>query len=1053
VNLPDYFIDRPIFASVLSALIVIVGGLCLLRMPVNEYPEVVPPTIEVTAFYPGGSPQVIAETVAAPLEQQLTGIEGMIYLSSNSSADGMMGLSLTFALGTKLEDALIEVQNRIQQATPRLPEEVRRLGVIAKKSNPNFTLFVNIISPEGKYDAAYLANYARLHLVDPLSRLPGMGEVMIFGSGEYSMRVWLDPDRLAALGMSVSEVVGAIREQNLQIAAGALGAQPSGGALNQFTITAQGRLLDEDQFGAVIVRASQDGRMVALRDVARIEFGLTNYGSRMFINNMPSAGVAAMQAPGSNAITLSDAVRDQMAILEKDFPDGLEYRIAYDPTVFVRGSIKAVMRTLVEAIILVVIVVICFLQTWRASVIPLCAVPVSLIGTFAVMLGFGFSINTISMFGLVLAIGIVVDDAIVVVENVQRNIALGLSPHAATRQAMREVVSPIIATAAVLCAVFVPTAFISGLTGQFYKQFAITIAISTVISAFNSLTLSPALCAFLLKPKGARPDLFTRGMNGVFGWFFRVFNHVFAAGSHAYVRAVRGILRLSVFAALLYLGFIGFTAYLFEVTPTAYLPQQDKQYLIAFAKLPEGASLDRTTEVMRRMSEMAATVPGIEATIAIPGLAFGFTNSSSQGLMFLPLKPFEERESPELRIAAIQGRLEGEFATIKEALVFSFPPPPIIGLSLIGGFKVQIEDTGANGLEALSTASNHIQQVARESGSFGQIISGFSMTVPQIELTIDRERMKQEGVPFTELSATLGTYLGSAYANDFNRFGRTYQVNVQADAEHRLRIEDIGKLRVRSASGRMIPLSTLISVREIAGPESVPHYNTYASADLSGSGAPGVSSDQAVDIMKGILERELPKGFSFDWTELVYQQMLAGNTAVYIFPLCVLLAFMVLAALYESWALPLVVILIVPMCLLCAMGGVIMATGVNNIFTQIGFIVLVGLACKNAILIVEFAKDEEAKGVSRARAVLTACRLRLRPILMTSLAFIMGVYPLLGYWPFSPHGAGAETRYALGVAVVSGLIGVTLFGLALTPVFYVAIRRWSSGKARKTPEI
>jgi multidrug efflux pump len=1049
VNLPDYFIDRPIFASVLSTLIVIVGGMCLFQLPVNEYPEVAPPQIQVTAMYPGASPQVIAETVASPLEQQLTGIEGMLYLSSTSSADGAMNISLTFNLGTRLQDALVEVQNRIQQASPRLPEEVRRFGVIAKKASSDLTLVVNILSPDKRYDALYLSNYARLHLVDPLSRLPGMGEVRVFGTGEYSMRIWLDPDRLTSLGMTAAEVVAAIREQNLQVAAGSLGAQPIAEPVTtQLTVTAQGRLLSEDEFRGIIVRSSPDGRLVRLRDVARVDLGANSYAFQSFIDNQPCAGVVAFQAPGSNAISVSDAVRETMKKLEKDFPPGLAYRIVYDPTVFVRGSIDAVLHTLIEAIILVVIVVVLFLQTWRASIIPLCAVPVSLIGTFAVMLFFGFSINTISMFGLVLAIGIVVDDAIVVVENVERNIALGLAPRAATKQAMREVVSPIIATAAVLCAVFVPTAFISGLTGQFYKQFAITIAISTVISAFNSLTLSPALAAFLLKPHGARPDLLTRVMNGAFGFIlFRPFNYVFKAGSNAYVRAVRWILRGSLVAGLVYIGFNALTVHYFRDTPTGYIPGQDKQYLIALAILPDGSSLDRTVEVMRRMADMAGGTPGVEATISIPGFAEGFTSTSSGGIMFLPLKSFEERKTPDLTGQAIAGALMQKFSTIREARVFAINPPPVRGLGFSGGFKVQIKDTGAVGLSTLYEAAQRVVAVARQTHGLEPMStrSNFSMTVPQIQLTFDRERMKQEGITFADLSATLGTNLGSTYANDFNRFGRTYQVNVQAESAHRLSPDDIGQLRVRNGRGQLVPLSTLVTVHEVAGPDRVAHYNTYPSADINSSNIPGVvSSDEAQALVQGILDRELPKGLSYDWTELAYQQMIAGNTSIYVFPLCVLLVFMVLAALYESWSLPLVVILIVPMCLLCAIFGVRFVGGTNDIFTQIGFIVLVGLACKNAILIVEFARDEELKGVSRARAALTACRLRLRPILMTSIAFIMGVLPLL-----ARGAAGWETRHALGVAVFSGMIGVTLFGLALTPVFYVAIRRWSkAGRVR-----
>jgi multidrug efflux pump len=1058
VNLPDYFVSRPIFATVLSALILIVGAICLFKMPINEYPEVVPPTISVTATYPGASPQVIAETVAAPLEQQLTGIEGMLYMSSTSSADGALAVILTFRLGTKLQEALVEVQNRIQQATPRLPDEVRRLGVIAKRTSPDLTLVVNLVSPDKRYDELYLANYARLHVVDALSRLPGMGEVRVFGAGEYSLRIWLDRDRMTSLGLTAGDVMDAIREQNLQVAAGALGNEPGDHLIaTRLTISGQGRMLSEGDFARIVVRAAPDGRITHLADIARVELGASAYAMHSFLATsdapeaVPAAGVVAFQAPGANALDVSNQVRTAMADLSKDFPAGLTYGILYDPTVFVRGSISAVIRTLSEAIVLVVLVVVLFLQTWRASIIPLVAVPVSLVGTFSVMLGLGFSINTISMFGLVLAIGIVVDDAIVVVENVERNIALGLEPHAATRKAMREVTGPIVATALVLCAVFVPTAFISGLTGQFYKQFAITIAISTVISAFNSLTLSPALAAVLLKPHGARPDLLTRGLNFLFGWLFRPFNRGFAAAARGYVRGVARILRFSVVAGGLYLICNALTVFSFERMPTGYIPGMDKQFIMAFARLPDGANLDRTVAVMRRMSAMAMETKGVLATVGIPGIGFGFSATSSQGLMFIPLKAFAERESADLGGEAIRQALNRRFAGIDEAVVFAIAPPPVRGLSFTGGFKVEIEDTGGVGLKGLFDATQRVLAAAKATPGLdaSQTLTTFTMSVPQVELTFDRERMKRQDVSFADLSATLGTFLGSAYANDFNRFGRTYQVNVQADAPFRQRAEDIGRLRVRSKDGRMLPLAGLVDVRETAGPDRVPRYNGQLASDITSAAAPGTSSDAAQAMMEEILNRELPSGLTHDWTELVYQQQLAGNTSVYIFVLCVALVFMVLAALYESWSLPLVVILIVPMCLLCATIGVAVdrswfgGKGVIDIFTQIGFIVLVGLACKNAILIVEFARDEELRGSSRVHAALTACRLRLRPILMTSLAFIMGVWPLV-----ESHGAGAETRHSLGVAVFSGMIGVTLFGLALTPVFYVAIRRWAGGGGR-----
>jgi len=1045
VSLANRFIDRPIFATVLSVLIVIVGLITLQRLPINEYPQVVPPSIQIMARYPGASPVTIADTVAGPIEQQMTGITGMLYQSSQSTADGGMTLTLTFALGTKLEDALVEVQNRISQAQPKLPEEVRRFGVTAKKSSGDLTMVVHLISPDQRYDQLYLSNFATLRVKDALSALPGMGDVRVFGAGEYSMRVWLDPDRVAARGLNASDVVRAIREQNVQVAAGVLGAPPDGSQEPfQLTVTAQGRLLDEAEFGEVVIKTAPDGRLTRLKDVARLELGASTYALRSLLDNQPATAIPVFQAPGSNAIALSDGVRATMKRLAKDFPPGIEYVIAYDPTVFVRGSITAVIHTLAEAIILVVFVVVLFLQTWRASIIPLCAVPVSLIGTFAVMHALGFSINALSMFGLVLAIGIVVDDAIVVVENVERNIALGLSPRAATHRAMKEVSGPIIATALVLCAVFIPTAFISGLTGVFYKQFALTIAISTVISAINSLTLSPALAALLLRAHDAKKDWFTKLLEVLLGWFFRPFNRFFTWASARYVWGVGRVLRGSIIALVLYVGLVALTAYGFKKVPTGFVPGQDKQLLISFCQLPAGASLERTEAVMRRMAAMALEQPGVANTIAFPGLGLGFTNSPNAGLMFIALKPFAERTTNELSGVAIAGAMMGRFQAISEAFVLALPPAPIRGLSTSGGFKLQVEDVGGVGLTALHAAKLKIMQAAKQTPGLKDVFSTWTIDVPQVEVVIDRNKVKQQGIVLGDVNDTLATYLGSTYANDFNRFGKAYQVTVQADAPYRLTPEAIGRLRVRNARGEMVPLSALVTATEVAGPDRVQHYNTFPSFELNGEPAPGFSSDQAKTAIEGLLARELGPGLSYEWTEITYQQILAGDTASYVFPLCVLLVFLVLAAFYESWSLPLVVILIVPMCLLCAIGGVYLTNGDNNVFTQIGLIVLVGLACKNAILIVEFAKDAQDRGVPRVQAALQACKLRLRPILMTSLAFIMGVWPLV-----VSHGAGAETRHALGVAVFSGMIGVTFFGLLLTPVFYVVIGKLVERRRRQ----
>ncbi|WP_374367957.1 efflux RND transporter permease subunit [Dongia sp.] len=1047
MNFSQFFIQRPIFAAVLSLLILIGGAISLFQLPIGEYPEVVPPTVVVRATYPGANPKVIGETVAAPLEQAINGVESMLYMSSQSTADGKMTLTVTFALGTDLDIAQVQVQNRVTRTLPKLPEEVQRLGVTTDKSSPDLTMVVHLTSPDERYDMLYLTNYALINVKDELARLNGVGDVQLFGLGDYSLRVWLDPNKVASRGLTATDVVAAIREQNRQVAAGSLGAPPAPGDSSfQLSINTQGRLVTEDEFANVIIHVGENGEITRLRDIARVELGSSQYALRSLLNNQPAVAIPIFQRPGSNAIATSDAVRAKMAELKQAFPEGIDYSIVYDPTVFVRGSIEAVVHTLFEAIVLVVLVVILFLQTWRASIIPLVAVPVSLIGTFAVMHFFGFSLNALSLFGLVLAIGIVVDDAIVVVENVERNIALGLKPVDATKRAMREVTGPIIATALVLCAVFVPTAFISGLTGQFYRQFALTIAISTVISAFNSLTLSPALAAYLLKDHHAPKDWFSRLLDGLFGfWLFRPFNRFFDKASHGYVGAVRRILRMSAVALLVYLGLVGLGYWGFATTPTGFVPQQDKQYLVAFAQLPDAATLDRTESVIRDMSARALAHPGVESTVAFPGLSInGFTNSPNSGIVFVTLKPFEERQDPSLSAGGVAGALNGEFAAIQEAFVAIFPPPPVMGLGTIGGFRLQIQDRGGLGFEELYKVTQNVLAKSREVPELAGLFSSYQVNVPQIDADIDREKAKTHGVEISDIFDTLQAYLGSFYVNDFNRFGRTYQVNVQADQQFRLESDQIGQLKVRNAAGDMVPLSTFVKVKDSSGPDRVSHYNGYVTAEINGGAAPGYSSGQAEEAITRLLQQELPNGMSFEWTELTYQQILAGNTAIFVFPLCVLLAFLVLAAQYESWSLPLAVILIVPMTLLSAIAGVIYAGSDNNIFTQIGLIVLVGLACKNAILIVEFAKDKQQEGMTRLDAVLEACRLRLRPILMTSIAFVAGVVPLV-----LSTGAGAEMRHAMGVAVFSGMLGVTFFGLLLTPVFYLVIRAIVEGRRPK----
>ena len=861
------------------------------------------------------------------------------------------------------------------------------------------------------------------------------------------MRIWIDPDKAAARGMTSSDIVNAIREQNVQVAAGAIGQQPLAKEVPyELSVNAKGRLVTEEDFAEIIVKNGPFGEKTKLKDVARIELGASDYSLRSLLNNKEAVGVPIFQSPGSNALELSDNVRAKMEELKKKFPEGLDYQIAYDPTRFVNKSIDAVIHTLLEAIILVVLVVVLFLQTWRASIIPLAAVPVSLIGTFAVMHLLGFSLNNLSLFGLVLAIGIVVDDAIVVVENVERNIALGFKPLEATQRAMKEVTGPIIATALVLCAVFIPTAFISGISGQFYKQFAVTIAISTVISAFNSLTLSPALSALLLRDHAAKKDLFTRGLDFLLGWLFRPFNRFFDWSSRSYVNIVRRIIRFSVVALILYGGMVWMTYKAFEKTPTGFVPAQDKQYLIAFAQLPDGASLDRTEKVIRELSDIALKQPGVDNSIAFPGLSIqGFSISPNSGIVFVGLKPFEERTTPELSAEAIAGSLNAQFSQIKEALVLSLSPPPVNGIGTTGGFKMMILDRGDQGYDALYAQTQQLLGRVMQTQKFGQTYSGYTVNVPQLDADVDREKAKAAGVPLQNLFDTLQVNLGSVYVNDFNRFGRTWQVVAQADAPFRDEPEDIGKLKTRNLQGDMVPIGSLVKIKESSGPDRVTHYNGYLAADFNSAAGPGMSSGDAEALMEALAKETLAQGFEPSWTELVYQRILAGNSAVYVYPLCLLLVFLVLAAQYESLRLPLAIILIVPLCLLFSLAGVMLTNGDNNIFTQIGFIVLIGLACKNAILIIEFAREKQHEGMSPLEAALEACHLRLRPILMTSIAFIAGCYPLV-----VSTGAGAEMRRAMGTAVFSGMIGVTLLGLFLTPVFFVVLS--NLGRKKSTTE-
>ncbi len=1048
MNISDFFIKRPIFAGVLSILIFLVGAISLFQLPISEYPEVVPPTVIVHAVYPGANPKTISETVAAPLEQAINGVEDSLYMFSQATSDGVMTLTVTFKLGTNLDNAQVQVQNRVAQAQPKLPEEVRRLGVTTTKASPDLLMVVHLFSPDNRYNDIYVRNYATLQVRDVLARLQGVGQVRIFGSGDYAMRVWLDPNKVAAKGLTASEVVAAIREQNVQVAAGGVGQQPSSRPVDtELLINAKGRLSTEEEFGAITIKSGANGERVQLRDVARLELGASEYALRSLLNNKPAVALPIAQLPGSNAIATSDAVRATMAELKKNFPEGLDYDIVYDPTIFVRHSIEAVIHTLIEAILLVVLVVILFLQTWRASIIPLAAVPVSLVGTFAVMHALGFSINALSLFGLVLAIGIVVDDAIVVVENVERNIALGLSPVDATKRAMREVTGPIVATALVLSAVFIPTAFISGLTGQFYKQFALTIAISTIISAFNSLTLSPALSALLLKGHHGPKDALTRGMDFAFGWFFRPFNRFFEWASLKYSNGVARLLRMSVIALVVYAGLVGATALLFKKVPSGFVPVQDKQYLVAFAQLPGAASLDRSDAVIRRMTDIALKHPGVANAIEFPGLSInGFTNSPNSGILFVALKPFEERKTKDLSGPAIARQLQAEYAKIQDAYIAIFPPPPVQGLGTIGGFKLYIEDRGDNGLDALFSATQGLIGEANKTPGLSGIFSSFTINTPQLDADVDRAKAKAMGVPLQNVFETMQINLGSLYVNDFNRFGRTYQVVAQADAQFRGHAEDILRLKTKNSAGQLVPLGSLLKVNETYGPDRVMRYNGYPAAEINGAAALGYSSGQAETIMEKLAASNLPKGMVLDWTELTFQKIIAGNAGLWIYPLSILLVFLVLAAQYESFRLPFAVILIVPMALFSAMLGIWLTGGENNVFTQIGLIVLIGLAAKNAILIVEFALKRRDEGAGIVEAALDAARLRLRPILMTSIAFIAGVFPLV-----VSTGAGAEMRHAMGVAVFAGMIGVTFFGLFLTPVFYVVLEKIGAKKPAALP--
>ncbi|MGL6289823.1 MAG: efflux RND transporter permease subunit, partial [Silanimonas sp.] len=1058
-DLSRIFVDRPILAAVLSIVIFVAGLIAIPNLPVTEYPEVAPPTIQVTAIYPGANPKTIADTVAAPLEETINGVENMIYMKSAASSDGTVVLTVTFKLGTDVDLAAMQVQNRVAQALPRLPEAVRQLGVTTAKASPNITMVVHIVSPDERYDGLYLSNFATLNVKDELARLDGVGNAQAFGAGNYAMRVWIDPDQAANRGLTALDIIGAIQEQNIQVSAGAIGASPQpSGATTQLLVNARGRLETPEEFGAIVLKTGTDGAVTRLRDVARVELGSNTYALNSYLNNKQAAAIVIFEAPGANSIALSDAVRAKMTELERTFPEGVSWEVAYDPTVFVRKSIDSVVSTLLEAVLLVVLVVVVFLQTWRASIIPLLAVPVSIVGTFAVLLVLGYSINVLTLFGLVLAIGIVVDDAIVVVENVERHIEEGLTPLDAAHKAMSEVSGPIVAISLVLAAVFIPIAFIDGVTGQFYRQFAVTIAASVLISAFNSLTLSPALAAVLLRPHGAPKDALARGIDRVFGRFFNWFNAKFKRGSDRYSNGIGGTIRRSSRLLVVYAVLVGVTVLGFFQIPGGFIPTQDKQYLFAGVQLPEGATLERTEAAMKRMGEIALSTPGVADVVQFPGLnAIHFVSTPNVGVMFIGLDEPHTLPKP---AAAIAGELTAKFSGIQDGLAFALMPPPVFGYGNAAGVEAYVQDRQRIGFGELNASTQAFTGAVSQMPGFGpgSAFSSFQANVPQLDAVVDRDKVKEGGLALTDVYNTLQVYLGSAYVNDFNLFGRTYSVYAQADAPFRDEPGDVARLQVRNAQGQMVPLGSVVEMVPSFGPDPVIRYNGYPAADVSASpfDPMAVSTTDAVRIARETAAQVLPRGMALEFTGLTYQQVNQGLAQYLVFPLCVLLVYLVLAALYESWSLPLAVILIVPMCMLSAFGGIWLLNLINglwfgaqiglgwinpmtaapptiidmNVFTQIGLVVLMGLACKNAILIVEFARDLEKQGLGIVEAAIEACRLRLRPILMTRFAFIAGVLPLV-----FAGGAGAEVRHVMGVTVFFGMLGVTFFGLFFTPVF------------------
>ncbi len=1060
MKIAHFFITRPVFAAVISIVTIIAGALAILGLPVSQYPEIAPPTVTVTTSYPGANAQTVAETVATPIEEQVNGVENMLYMSSQSTNDGAMKLTVTFKVGTNLDVAQVQVQNRVAIAQPQLPPEVQQIGLTIKKASPDITLVVALYSPDNSHDTLFMSNYATLQLRDEIARLPGVGDITIFGVRDYSMRLWLDPDKLASRNLTVNDVVNAVKEQNVQVAAGLIGGPPlrEGSSPFQYTMNVEGRLTDPSQFANMVINVGLDGRITQFKDIGRAELGAADYSTAMTYDGRPAVAIAVFELPGANAIQTADAIYARVKELKARFPQGVDYKIPYDTTLFVRDSMHDVIKTLFESVGLVALVVLIFLQNWRAALVPLLAIPVSLVGTFAVMYVAGFSMNLLTLFGLVLAIGIVVDDAIVVVENVERWVAQGLTPRDAAFRAMDEVTPAVIAIAFGLSAVFIPVAFISGITGQFYRQFALTISFSTLLSAFNSLTLSPALAALLLKPHDVRPDWFTRGTNASLGWFFRGFNKAFANTQAGFLCVLRRVVRFSTLTLVVYLALVGLAYFGFHSVPIGFIPPQDQGYLICPAQLPDAASIDRTQEVMNKIADIGRKMPGVQGVFTVAGLSIlSNANSSAAGVMFCPLDDFSKRAgNASLSADAIAQKLRAQFSKIQDAIVLVFPPPPIRGVGNAGGFKMQIEDrSGTKTPQELQEVTDAVIAAARKRPEVTALFTTFRASFPQLYGNVDRVKAKQQNVAVTDVFQALQVYLGGLYINDFNYLGRTWRVVAQADAPFRSAAQDVARFETRNSAGQMVPLGAVMDLKDITGPDRIQRYDLYNTAEISGAAAPGYSSGQALDAMREVASQVLPSQYSFEWTDLAYQEELAGNTALFIFPLCILFVWLTHSAEYESFALSTAIILIVPMCLLCGIGGVWLRHLFNsnmddNIFTQIGFVVLAGMSVKNAVLIVEFAKQQQEHhpGMTAADAAIEAAHLRLRPILMTSLTFIFGVLPLI-----VATGAGFEMRQALGTVVFFGMIGVTCFGVFFTPVFYKVIRKLTGKDVLKEHEL